>query len=524
MRFSLTARAALGLAAAALGLAACQLPAGELPEVGGASVVATDATALTLALASDIPAPDPDTAYNGYEMTLVNSAYEGLVGYATGTDEPTIAPELATDWSVSDDGLTYTFHLREGVTFHDGTEFTSAAVEPSFARRLDIGAAGPGYMVAGVTDIATPSDHEVVLTLDAPNDSFLDYLASPFGPKMVSPVALAEHAGTAGLDWFSTHDAGTGPYEYTDFASGSSYSLIAYDDYWEPAPAYDLVTFRVIESATTIQLQLETGDLDGIVGGMTKEVLASLGDSDEVSTYLFPSMTAALMFLNPASDLFTAQEERTAFLSGIDRDALAAAALGPIAADADGPYPSLMVDAATNVDAVEYDPHGLDAFEGEHVRIGYPAFLPGAQDLADHLTATLNAAGIPTESVGLESGVFWAMSPEDEDAPDITLFTNWPDAAHPDTWARIFYTPAGGLDLFGAEVEGLEGELDAILADGDRSRYADIAAQVSGSGYWTTLANLDTPALFRTEVTGVEEARNPVLGIDLDLSQLAPAS
>jgi peptide/nickel transport system substrate-binding protein len=79
--------------------------------------------------------PDPDVNYDGPGLNIIENTYEGLVAYQDGVETPTIVPELAEEWTVSDDGLTYTFTLRDGVTFHDGTAFTSEAVAASFERR-----------------------------------------------------------------------------------------------------------------------------------------------------------------------------------------------------------------------------------------------------------------------------------------------------------------------------------------------------------------------------------------------------
>ncbi|HUZ20644.1 MAG TPA: ABC transporter substrate-binding protein [Acidimicrobiales bacterium] len=85
--------------------------------------------------------PDPDVYYAGEGLLLTRNLYQGLVRYEPGTAQRHIEPELATSWTVSRDGLSYTFQLRKGVHFHDGTAFTSAAVEPSFARRAVVAAA-----------------------------------------------------------------------------------------------------------------------------------------------------------------------------------------------------------------------------------------------------------------------------------------------------------------------------------------------------------------------------------------------
>ncbi len=117
----------------ALALAACS-NAGTLPGQSASGSAAPADTTLTIGLTADISTPDPSSSYDGAENKVVMAAYEGLVKYRTGVDDAEIVPSLATEWEVSEDGLTYTFTLRDGVTFHDGTPFTSAAVQPSITR------------------------------------------------------------------------------------------------------------------------------------------------------------------------------------------------------------------------------------------------------------------------------------------------------------------------------------------------------------------------------------------------------
>src|SRR5690242_10832780 len=94
---------------------------------------------LTVGLLGDIgQPPDPDIYYANNGLAIVLNAYEGLVQYKNNVDTVQIAPRLATSWKVSPDKRVYTFNLRKGVKFHDGTKFTSAAVKASFARRIAV--------------------------------------------------------------------------------------------------------------------------------------------------------------------------------------------------------------------------------------------------------------------------------------------------------------------------------------------------------------------------------------------------
>ena len=159
----------------------------------GSMVLTTSAQAeevLRIPYVADIGTFDPDNGFETGAISAINNVYEGLVEYAPGST--TIVGLLAKTWDISDDGLTYTFHLVDGVKFQDGTPFNAAAVIKSFERRRDHGLI-LSYSLANVKDMKAPDESTVVLTLGHPQPSFLDALSSPWGPKIISPAALAEH-------------------------------------------------------------------------------------------------------------------------------------------------------------------------------------------------------------------------------------------------------------------------------------------------------------------------------------------
>jgi Bacterial extracellular solute-binding proteins, family 5 Middle len=167
---------------------------------------------------ADIGTFDPDNGFETGAMSAIDNVYEGLVEYEPGSTK--IVGLLAKSWEISDDGLTYTFHLVDGVKFHDGTPFNAAAVIQSFERRRDRGLI-LSYFLANVKDMRAPDDSTVVLTLDHPQPSLLDALSSPWGPKIISPVALAEHDnGDFATTWLNEHAVGTGPFKLAEFKRG----------------------------------------------------------------------------------------------------------------------------------------------------------------------------------------------------------------------------------------------------------------------------------------------------------------
>jgi len=152
--------------------------------------------------------PAAVTAVNDFRI-LVN-VYEGLTRYKWGTLE--VEPALATDWSISDNGTEYTFTLRDGVTFHDGTPFNAEAVKFNFDRMLDENHpyhnTGPfplSFFFGAVESTEVVDDMTVKFTLNAPYAPFLSNLAYPTG-LIVSPTAVKAHGKE-----FGRNPVGTGP-------------------------------------------------------------------------------------------------------------------------------------------------------------------------------------------------------------------------------------------------------------------------------------------------------------------------
>jgi peptide/nickel transport system substrate-binding protein len=458
--------------------------------------------------------PDPDTNYDGPGLNIIESTYEGLVAYQDGSDTAEIVPELATDWSLSEDGLTYTFTLREGVTFHDGTEFTADAVVASFERRTAVDG-GPAYMVGDVTAVTPVDDYTVEVTLAAPNSAFVDYLASPFGLKMISPTVLADEAGDDfAQTYLTTHDAGTGPYELADVETGVSYELTAAADYWGDAPEFDTVTIEISDNASASQLRLERGEIDAILGNLNKSTYASLASNDDIDASTFPNFTTQMVYLNPSSSIFTTLEDRTALLSGLDTETIIDSAMGELEVPTSQLFPAGMLDAAADDQGVTYDPAALQGIvdsgiaAGTTIRIGYPASSSDAAAVAQEMGATLSSAGLPAEAVSLGSGSVYSLTDDLAAAPDLVIMAAFPDAGHVDAWARIIYTPTGGLDVLGAEVPGLNDDLDAALATEGNDAYGAIAQKIIDAKYWFSIGSLQTTTIARTGLTGLDDARN----------------
>jgi len=206
--------------------------------------------------------PAAVTAVNDFRILM--NLYDGLVRYKDGTLE--VEPALATDWTISGDGTVYTFDLREGVSFHDGTALNAEAVVFNFERMLDeehpYHDTGPfplAFFFSAVETVEAVDAHTVRFTLEAPYAPFLSNLAYPTG-LIVSPEAVKAH----GED-FGRNPVGTGPFRFAEWESNAKVVVTRNEDYWGGAPPLEAVVFRPITDANTRVAEMLAGGIDVMV-------------------------------------------------------------------------------------------------------------------------------------------------------------------------------------------------------------------------------------------------------------------
>ncbi len=225
--------------------------------LGSATV---SAAGLTIAVNSPTPTFDPSIGSSVPHQRLLTAAYETLVKIDPVSNE--VVAGLATDWSVNDDATVYDLTLRDGVTFHDGTVFDASAVKASLERTMEIGQ-GESYLIAAIDNIEVVSPGEVRIHLSTPQPEFVYALTRMF---MMSPTAIEQHAvdGDLAREWFTTHEAGTGPYMLSEWVENQRYVFERFGDYWGgwEGPHLDGLTFRVVVEPATQRLLLESGEVD----------------------------------------------------------------------------------------------------------------------------------------------------------------------------------------------------------------------------------------------------------------------
>lgn len=208
---------------------------------------------------------DPNNQGDGAGFQVCANIYESLLALDY---DLKIQPCLAETWDISDDGLVYTFHLREGVTFQNGEPLTAADCKFSYERAMVGGYAGS---VTGCIDhVEAPDDNTFVIYMTDAFAPALDCFASHF-LRIVSQKAV-EEAGDSFS--YAPYGAGTGPYEFVSWDSGNSIVLKAYEGYWGGAPSIKNATWRYFTDQGTLATAVEAGDVD--MGGIQMTDIANL--------------------------------------------------------------------------------------------------------------------------------------------------------------------------------------------------------------------------------------------------------
>jgi peptide/nickel transport system substrate-binding protein/oligopeptide transport system substrate-binding protein len=213
-----------------------------------------DPRSLDPALSTDVPTG-----------RAVGYVFDGLVRF---TPDAQVVPGLAKTWDVSPDGITYTFHLRSGVKFHDGRPFTAKNVIHSFERVLDPATKGgrgwPLYPIAGAKEFADGKGGKSVSGLSAPNDTTVVIkLKEPFAifPKLLAMPVAAIVPDSVPAN-FGEHPIGTGPWKFVEWKHDDYLLFAKNPSYWEGAPKADSLKARIISEPSTAVAEFETGNVD----------------------------------------------------------------------------------------------------------------------------------------------------------------------------------------------------------------------------------------------------------------------
>ncbi|MEL7567006.1 MAG: glutathione ABC transporter substrate-binding protein [Dehalobacterium sp.] len=292
---------------------------GDAPQIAEELIVLTGSDASTF---------DPHFCTDSATEIFNKNIYSNLVKFNSDME---LVPDLAESWDVSEDDLTWTFKLRQGVNFHDGTPFNAEAVKISFERLLDPAKGSPRRSVLEVIDkVEVVDENTVNITTKTPCGSLLQQLAHPVS-AIISPAALEKYG-----DQFSSHPVGTGPFKFVEWKIGEELVLERNDAYFDGAPQVVKVYFRVVPEDATRSLLLESGSADIAMRLPVTEVERLQGNAD-VSINESDTIMTMYIALNNNKGPLKDVKVRQAMNYAVDKSVIVNDILGGLATLADAP-------------------------------------------------------------------------------------------------------------------------------------------------------------------------------------------
>ncbi len=398
-------------------------------------------------------------------IVIGDTIYEGLTTIA---EDLSVQPGLAKSWDISEDGLTYTFHLHEGVTFHDGSAMTADDVAASMRRVQAEEMASPlASRISPISAINVVDDATIALTIDAPFAPILTSLAG---------IAIVPAEMETDKEALQQVPVGTGPFKFAEWVPNAYISLDAFDGYRDAAlPKIDGVKFNIVPEAATRQVGLASGQYD-LLPGVDPATALQLSVNGSVTMHETRDLSYTLLGMNVTRAPLDNPAVRRALNMAVNRDDIIAAALFGNGVPA-GPLSPALQNWAMNTSAFDCyagDAEGAAALLAE-AGIETPIKLDllvlprqDTKDIAQIVQQQASAAGFEITLTNKEIGAFvqdWRNS-------DFDLFAS-ANGGNPDPdgyFYRTFYG-GGSTNVFKYD----DAEVNAWLDEGRTS--TDMAAR-----------------------------------------------
>lgn len=255
-----------------------------------------------LAVNAEFNSLDPHNTTALISLEVLANVYEGLV-FVDFDNGGEVVPKLAESYTVSDDGTVWTFKIRQGVKFHDGTDMTVEDVVYSFQRVMNPETSTVTKWANGIVDVKAEGTDTVVITLDNSRAAFLANISNLW---IMSKAFVEGNGGDVAVKI-----NGTGPYKAISADLATGVELAAFDGYWGEAPAIAGATYDVIKDAATQAMALEGGDLDFIMS--SHALYSDFEAMDGVEVGLVPTYHSIYVCFNPNVEPFDDVRVRQAF-------------------------------------------------------------------------------------------------------------------------------------------------------------------------------------------------------------------
>lgn len=444
---------------------------------------------LRLGVQGDPTELDPALSNLAATELIVDLVYEGLVH-----EGPDLVPQpnLAEWWDISNDALTYTFHLRQGVTFHHGRELTADDVVYSLGRVMDPDTGSPYVPYTDrVSSIDAPDDATVVITLDAPDASFLAGLSRR--GLVIVPQDIVESEG------LSQQMVGTGPFRFVEYVPNTSITLDRNETYWDEGKPYlDGVEIQIIPDDTARTTALVSGTVD-LIEQVPHKDIEIIDEADGVGLVGGIATNLRWLVFNTRREPFDRVDVRQAIASGINRQPIIDAAVFGYGEPLVGMYPETFWFGYQG----EIPPPEPEEAAARLIELGLPDnFQPGLLTWSQYgfLSATSVVVQEQLRALGIESEI-----ESEENATYIQRFYEYDfDIAVMGAGGYIDPNDFIQQNFLSDSMNNTSGyanpEMDALIAEGletqDQDARADIYQQIQqliiGNAPWVNLYTSST--------------------------------
>jgi peptide/nickel transport system substrate-binding protein len=409
---------------------------------------------------------DPAYETDGNSFMICDNVYEALVEYA---DESTaLEPGLAESWDISEDGKTYTFHLRKGVKFHDGTDFNADTVVFSIGRMMkdrQVKFFGKGWEIPAqdrppeywvsmemddiVGSIEATDDYTVVFKLKQVNAPFLANMGMDFA-DIISPTAFTKNPTE-----FIRNPVGTGPFKFESWVKDDRIVLVKNENYWDKAagPYLDKAIFRSIPENSVRFLELKTGNIQICQFPNPQDIAMAKQDSNLILPTQ-PGMNVGYLSFNHTKEPWKSNVKlRKAIGHAINRQAIVDNLYQGMGQVAKNPIPPTMWGYNKSIPGYVYDPELAKTLLAE---AGYPngeglgeinlwsmpvprPYNPDGVKIGEAMAADLAKVGITAKVVTYEWGTY--LKRQREQPEDMDLFQlGWTgDNGDPDNFLAVLF-------------------------------------------------------------------------------------
>jgi peptide/nickel transport system substrate-binding protein len=411
----------------------------------------TDPKTLVVGLGASPSDLDPHSQYDYRSLVPVRGAYQGLIVLKESfTDQ--YEGLLAESWESNEDQSVWTFHLREGITFHDGTPCDAEAVRASYERLLTMQKGAwyvVGRFVSDPAQITAPDPRTVVFDLGKPQPLFEAAMGGTYGVQVVNVKVAMEHEeeGDFGNTWMMTfpEGTGTGPYRIVEFEPGQQAILERYDGYWGgwEGEHFDRVIVRVVEEPQTLRQLLESGEVDITDRfSLPAETVAELASNPELrvdrqtsTEVVYYTMTESGPLASPEARqamcyAFPYEEVLQGVYAGFAQQARGAVAEKTRGFDASTFQYTTDLERARELVAAA-------GIEGQSLRVLH-TISANNNAIAELFGANLAEIGVELEIESVDATAFTATFYGDmpvEERPQFMLWSWWPD--YNDAWNHL---------------------------------------------------------------------------------------